>query len=49
MSGKLNSRKDLHSTKFERRPRIFAKLNVTELCDSRLPGLHDFDKMTIIN
>ena len=31
MSGELDSRKDLQSTKFEQRPRIFIKLSFREL------------------
>ena len=42
-------RKDLQSTKFERRPLIFVKLSFRELCDSRLSGLHAFDHMAIIH
>ena len=49
MSGKLDSKKDSHSTKFERRPRIFAKLSFRELCDLKLSVLHLFDNMTIIH
>ena len=44
MSGEFNS-KDSQSTKFERRPRIFLKLRFNEWCDSRLSGLHPFDKI----
>ena len=43
MSGEFDSRIDLYSTKFERRPRIFVKLSFRELRDSKLPGLHPFD------
>ena len=49
MSGEFDSRKDSHSTKFERRPRIFVKLSFRELCDSNLSGLHGFDNMAIIH
>ena len=49
MSGEFDSKKDSHSTKFERRPQIFAKLSFRELCDSKLPGLHPFDNMVIIH
>ena len=49
MSGELDSRKDLQSTKFERRPRVFVKLSLRELCDSKLSGLHAFDNMVIIH
>ena len=49
MSRKLDSKKDSHSTKFERRPQIFAKLSFRELCDLKLSGLHLFDNMTIIH
>ena len=48
MSGKFDSRKDLHSTNFEGRPQIFVKLSFRELCDSKLSGLHPFDNMAII-
>ena len=48
MSGKFDSRKDLHSTKFEGRPQIFVKLSFRELCDSKLSGVHPFDNMAII-
>ena len=49
ISGELDSRKDSQSTKFERRARIFVKLNFRELCDSKLSGLHTFDNMAIIH
>ena len=49
MSGDFDSREDSQSTKFERRPRIFVKLSFRELCDSKLSGLHAFDKMAIIH
>ena len=42
-SGEFDSRKDSQSTKFERRPQIFIKLRFSELCDSKLSGLHAFD------
>ena len=42
MSGEFDSSKDSHSTKFERRPRIFVKLRFRELCGSKLSGLHPF-------
>ena len=32
-SGKFDSRKDSHSTKFERKPRIFVKLSFRDLSD----------------
>ena len=48
MSGEFDSRKDSQSTKFERRPQIFAKPSFRELCDSKLSGLHAFDNMVII-
>ena len=47
MSGEFDSRKDSHSTKFERRSRIFEVFR--ELCDSKIPGLHPFDNMAIIH
>ena len=52
MSGEcqeFDSRKDSQSTKFERRPQIFAKLNFRELCDSKLSGIHAFEKMLFIS
>ena len=49
MSGDFDSRKDSQSTKFERRPRIFAKLSFRELCDSKLSGLYAFDDVVIIH
>ena len=49
MSGEFDSRKDSHSAKLEKRPQIFVKLCFRELCDSKLPGLHPFDNMTIIH
>ena len=49
MSGDFDSRKDSQSRKFDRRPRIFVKLNFTELHDSKLSGLHAFDNMAIIH
>ena len=42
MSGEFNSGKDSHSPKFERRPRIFLKLNLRELRDSNLSGLRPY-------
>ena len=48
MSGELDSRKDSKSTKFKRRPQIFVKLSFRELSNSKLSGLHAFDKMAII-
>ena len=47
MSGEFDSRKDSHSTKFERRPQILVKLSFRELYDSKLSGLHTFDNMVI--
>ena len=49
MSGEFESRKDSHSTKFERRPQIFVKLSFRELCGSKLSGLHPFDNIAIIH
>ena len=37
MSGEFDPRKDSQLTKFERRPQIFVKLSVRELCDSFAP------------
>ena len=48
MSGEFNSRKDLYSTKFEKRPQIFVKLSFRELCDTNLSSLHPFDNMARI-
>ena len=47
MSGEFDSRRDSQSKKFERRPRIFVKLNSGNLCDSKLSGLHSFDMATV--
>ena len=47
MSDEFDSRKDSHSTKFERRPRILVKLRSREVCDSRLSGLFAFDNLAI--
>ena len=41
----FDSRKDSHSTKFDRRPQIFIKLSFRELCNSKLSGLQAFDNM----
>ena len=49
MSGEFDSKKDSHSTKFERMPQIFVKLSFRELCSSKLPGSHPFDNMVIIH
>ena len=49
MSGESDSREDSQSPKFEQRPRIFVKLSLRELCDSKLSGLHPFDNMAIIH
>ena len=49
MTGEFVSRKNSNSTKFERKPLIFVKLCVRELCDSKLSGLHPFDNMAIIH
>ena len=49
MSGEFDSRKDSHSTKFARRPRIFEKLSFREFCDSNLSGLLFFHNMAIIH
>ena len=49
ISGEFDSRKDSQSTKFERRPQIFVKLSLRELCGSKLSGLHAFDNMVIIH
>ena len=44
MAGEFDSRKGLHSTKFEPWCQIFIKLCIRELCDSKLSELHLFDK-----
>ena len=44
MSEEFDSRKDSYATKFKRRPQIFVKLSFRELCDSKLSGIHPFDK-----
>ena len=49
MSGDFDSRKDSHSAKLKRSPRIFVKLSFRELRGSELPGLHPFDNMAIIH
>ena len=49
MSGEFDSRKNLQSTKFKRRPQIFVKLSFRELHDSKLSGLQAFDNMAIIH
>ena len=49
MSGEFDSRKDWQSTKFKRKPQIFVKLSLRELCDSKLSGLHAFNNMAIIH
>ena len=49
MLGEFDSRKDSHSTKLERRPRIFVKLSFRELCGSNISGSHSFDNMAIIH
>ena len=38
ISGELDSRKDSHPTKFERRLQILVKRSFIELCDSKLSG-----------
>ena len=49
MSREFDSRKDSRSTKFKRRPQILVRLSFRELYDSKLSGLHPFDKMAIIH
>ena len=49
MSIEFDSKKDLHSTKLEKRPQIFVRLSFRELCDSKLSGLFPFDNMVIIH
>ena len=47
MSGEFDSGKDSHSTKLERRPRIFVQLSFRELHGSKLSGFHPFNNMAI--
>ena len=49
MLGEFDSRKDSQSTKFQRRPRLFVKLSFSELCSSKLSGLHAFDNMVMMS
>ena len=49
MSRKIDSRKNSHSTKFEHSCQIFVKLSFRDLCDSKLSGVHHFDKMDKIH
>ena len=49
MSGEFDSRKDSQSTKFKQRPQTFVKLSFGELCNSKLSGLHVFDRMAIMH
>ena len=44
MSGEFDSRKDLHSTKFEQRPQMFVRFQ-----SCVIQCLHPFDNMTIIH
>ena len=47
MSGEFDSRKDLQTKKFGRRPQMFLKLSFIELSNSKLSGLQAFDYMKI--
>ena len=47
MPGEFDSRKDSHSTKFEQKPQIFARLSFRKLYDSKLSGFQCFDNMAI--
>ena len=47
MSGEFHSRRDLHPMKLKQRPQILIQLSFTELCDSKLSGLHPLDNMAI--
>ena len=47
MSGEFDSRRDLQSANFKRRPQMLVKLSFRELCDSKLFGLHSFDTKAI--
>ena len=47
MSGEFASKKDLHSSKFERRSQILLKLSFRELGDPKLSDLLPFDNMAI--
>ena len=49
ISGEFDLRKDSQTTKFERNPQIFIKLNFRELRASKLSGLNAFDNMDIIH
>ena len=49
MSREFDSRKDLQSTNFTPRPRIFVELSFRTLRDSKLSGLHAFDNMALIH
>ena len=48
MSGAFDSRTYSHSKKFKQRPQILLRLNLRELCASKLTGLHPFDNMVIL-
>ena len=43
MSEEFDSRKDLQTKKFERKPQMFLKLSFIELSNSKLSGLQAFD------
>ena len=47
ISREFDWRKDAHATELKQRPQIFRKLSFIELCDSKLSGLHPFEKMAI--
>ena len=47
MPEEFNSRKDSHSKKLEERPQLFVKVRFSELCCTKLSGLHPFDNMAI--
>ena len=47
MSEEFDSRKDLQTKKFERKPQMFLKLSFIELSNSKLSGLQAFDYMKI--
>ena len=47
MSGQLDSRKDSHPTKYKQKSPILLNRSFRELYDSKLSGLHNFDKMAI--
>ena len=49
MLGEFDLRKHSYSTQLERRHQILVKLSFTDLCDSKLSGLHPFNNIAIIH